>query len=605
MLRRTSRTLLATALAASVLTAPAAADQPHDEQGLAACPENAAEPDFADVADGNVHAAAIACVASLGLVHGTTTTSYDPSGDATRGQIASMLDALFDHLDLPLPPTAGIDRFDDAGDTHGEAIHRLAAAGIVQGRKDGTFGPHEPVSREQLASILVNTWSFVIGDEVSSAAPAGFDDAPSGVHAANVDAAVELDLLRGRSDSEFAPRQATRRDQAATVIARLLDRAPGHLVGEVWSLDQGTDLIHVYHGATNQELVEIDVSPQALQDAGFDDAPSGDATVPHMIEFDSQERFAFIAATAGASTIVVDARTKEVVEVLPTGAGSHMAAVTPDDSAVWVAAIGAEQMVEIDVDLHPGDPSFTIERRLDVADLLEPVEADNDWQYSSYSPVCQQYSTDSAEAWITLGPGWADGAAFVLELDSATVSAAWDPEEIRANCGVSVSEDLAVLNWSGEVVEGNNTNGEWYVFDPDSKEQIGETRDARGFDAHGVRLSPDGSVYWMVNRASDNAIVVDADSLEVIAEYDEVADTPDILDFNADGSLVYISQRGPTPISGAPHAAAGDDPGVAIVDAATGELVEVIAPPQALNDDGEVVNDIHGVAFRIRGSGLS
>ncbi len=605
MLRVSLRTLLATALALSVLTAPAAAEDPDSDQDHAACPEGAPEDGFDDVADGNVHAAAIRCVASLGVVHGTTATSFDPAAEVTRGQLASLLTAALGHLDLPLPPAANGVSFDDAGDTHGDAIHRLAAAGIVSGREDGSFAPHQPVTREQLASILVNTWSFVLGDEVAPAPTAGFDDVTGGVHQANIDKAVDLDLLRGRSASEFAPASATRRDQAASVIARLLDRAPGQLIGEIWSLDQGTDLIHVYNGATHEELVAIDVSPQALQDAGFDDAPTGDATVPHMIEFDSRERYAFIAATAGASTIVVDTRTKQVVEVLATGGGSHMAAVTPDDSAVWVAAIGAEQMVEIAVDLHPGDPSFTVQRRLDVEDLLAPIEDANGWQYSSYSPVCHQYSTDSAEAWITLGPGWADGAAFVLDLDSGTVTAAWDPDEVRANCGVSVSDDRAVLNWSGEVVEDANTNGEWYVFDPDSKEQIGEARDARGFDAHGVRLSPDGSVYWMVNRASDNAVVVDADSLEVIAEYEDVADTPDILDFNADGSRVYVSQRGPTPISGAPHAASGDNPGVAVIDAATGELLGLLAPPEAVDEDGEVANDIHGVGFRNRGHGLS
>ena len=605
MLRVTLRTLLATVLAASMLTVPAAAADQADDQDPPTCPDEVSEAGLDDVPDGNVHAAAINCVTSLGLVQGTTATSFEPDGVATRGQVASMIDALLDHLDLPLPPAAGIDRFDDAGDTHGEAIHRLAAAGIVRGYEDGSFRPHEPVSREQLASIVVNAWSFVLGEEVSADAPAAFDDLNAGAHRANVDAAVELGVLRGRSDSEFAPRQATRRDQAATVIARLLDRAPGQLIGEIWSLDQGTDLIHVYDDATHEELVEIDVSPQALEDAGFANAPDGDATVPHMIEFDSQERYAFIAATAGASTIVVDARSKEVVEVLPTGGGSHMAAVTPDDSVVWVAAIGAEQMVEIDVDLHPEDPSFTIERRLDVEELLEGVETDNDWEYSSYSPVCHQYSTDSAEAWITLGPGWADGAAFVLDLDEGAVTAAWDPEEIRANCGVSVSDDHAVLNWSGEVVEDANTDGEWYVFDPDSKEQVGEARDAHGHDAHGVRLSPDGSVYWMVNRASDNALVVDAATLEVITEYEDIADTPDILDFNADGSRVYVSQRGPSPISGAPHAASGDNPGVAVINAATGEMIELLRPPEAVDEDGEVANDIHGVGFRNRSHGLS
>ncbi len=599
MLRRSIATFLTSALTLSLMALPATAE----DEGRTACPDGAPATDFEDVDDANVHAAAIRCATSLEAIRGTSDTTFDPADDVTRGQVASLLARTLDEANVPLPPTAGQPTFDDAGDTHGDAIHRLAAADIVAGLDADTFAPNDPVTREQLASLLVRTWEFVLGDTVA-AEPAGFDDVPEGsTHEAAIDATVGVGLLVGRDADTFAPRATTRRDQAATAIVRLLDRAPSTLVGEVWSLDQGTDLIHVYDGQDGDELSTIDLSPAALQADGFEDAPTGDATVPHMIEFDSQERYAFIAATAGASTIVIDARTKEVVDVLATGPGSHMAAVTPDDSAAWVAAIGGEQMIEILLDLDADEPTFQIGRRLDVAELLAPIEAENDWEYPSYGAVCHQFSTDSAEAWVTLGPGWADGGVFVLDLASGTATHGWDPDEVKANCGVSVSDDQAIVNWSGEVVEGANTNGEWYVFDPDTKEPIGEPRDARGHDAHGIRLSPDGSVYWMVNRASDNAIVVDAQTLEVIAEYDDVSDTPDILDFNADGSLVYISQRGPTPISGAPHAASGDAPGVLIVDAQTGETVDLLAPPEATNDDGEVINDIHGVAFRIRGSG--
>ena len=41
----------------------------------------------------------------------------------------------------------------------------------------------------------------------------------------------------------------------------------------------------------------------------------------------------------------------EVVDVIETGAGAHMAAVTPDDSAVWVANIGARTFTEITLDV--------------------------------------------------------------------------------------------------------------------------------------------------------------------------------------------------------------------------------------------------------------
>ena len=284
-----------------------------------------------------------------------------------------------------------------------------------------------------------------------------------------------------------------------------------------------------------------------------------------MIEFDSQERYAFVASTAGAVTIVIDARSKEVVEVLATGAGSHMAAVTPDDSAVWVAAIGTQQLVEIPLDLDADDPSFAVGRQLDVAELLEPIETEEGWEFPSYAPICHQYSTDSSEAWVTsarVGTRVASSSSTSIRLPSH----AWDPTEVKANCGISVSDDQVIANWSGQLIEGEYTEGEWYVFDADTKELL-QTESAEGFDAHGLRATPDGSAYWMVNRASDNAIVIDAETLDVIAEYENVAVAPDILDYSADGSRVYISQRGPAPRSGAdPRRPPVTKPGVRVVD---------------------------------------
>jgi DNA-binding beta-propeller fold protein YncE len=395
---------------------------------------------------------------------------------------------------------------------------------------------------------------------------------------------------------------------------------PSSTPHEVWMLDQGTDLIHVLDERGN-EIALIDVTAGTLAAGDFAHTPTGDLVFPHMIEFDSQHRFAFVAATAGAATIVVDAESKEVVEVLNTGPGSHMAAVTPDDSAVWVAVIGTAEMVEIVVDLDAVPPTFEVGAQLEVADLLAPIEAANPtwrpvdealidengaFQYASYSPVCHQYSVGAdgtTEAWVTLGPGWAGGGLFVFDIDEPevtdAVTAAWNPAEVKANCGAVVSPDgkHVVANWSGRVQVGADTDGEWYVFDAASKELL-LTESARGLDAHGVRFSPDGRWLWMVNRNSDNGLIVNARNFEVVRDVADVADTPDILDFSPDGRLVYVSQRGPNPRTGAVHAATGSQAGVAVVHAASGRTLRVFEPEPVLDDAGAVQNDIHGLAVR-------
>jgi DNA-binding beta-propeller fold protein YncE len=397
--------------------------------------------------------------------------------------------------------------------------------------------------------------------------------------------------------------------------------SPARAGYEVWSLDQGTDQIHVYDSLGYRRVATIDVGPAALAGRGFQHVPGGPRTVPHMIDFDSQDRYAFVAATAGAATIVIDARSKEVVEVLGTGAGSHMVAVVPDDSAAWIAAIGSQEMVEITLGrLNSAQPMFELSARLKVSELLAPIEAANPawlpadpvalqpFKYVSYSPVCHQYSPDGTEAWVTLGPGWQQGGLFVLDLATHKVTAAWEPNVVKANCGVSVTADIAVANWSGRVVQDADTAGEWYVFDRASKVPLGAPRSAsfgavEGLDAHALRLTPDGSSYWMVNRSSSDGLVIDAETFMVTLEITSGLDAPDILDFAPDSSRVFVSQRGPLPVSGAPHAATGDEPGVVVLDAATGQRVAFLAPPVALNSDGVVLNDVHGVGVRTVGPG--
>jgi DNA-binding beta-propeller fold protein YncE len=398
-------------------------------------------------------------------------------------------------------------------------------------------------------------------------------------------------------------------------------------------LDQGTDEALIFN--QNRQLIEtIDLGLAALEEHGYD-WNNGGAVVPHMIDFDSEYRYAFIAATAGAATIVVDARAKEVVAVLQTGAGSHMAAVTPDDSAVWVAAIGAQHLARIDIDWDDrgaaftfGDafPLFSVPSEDQVAAGQEPrgllwdyaqSHADTqDWlngdgthsedvgrpfAWPSFSPVCHQYveNGDRTEAWVTLGPGATQGGLFVLDVTEPTdpvVTTAFDPTVVKANCGVGVTADgnRVITNWSGSTYE---PDGEWYVFDAIEHELL-DTGSSRGVDAHGVRLTPDGNEFWMVNRGSGDGVIIDARTFEEKRTLFGLGDTPDILDFSPDGRHAYITQRGPNPRSGGGHVATGQEPGILIVDVATREEVGRLAPALAEDDSDRLRNDVHGVGVR-------
>lgn len=120
---------------------------------------------FSDV-DG-VHADNIEALAGAGIAAGVSPTAFQPAGSVTRAQMATFLDRLLASVDLPLPPAAPA--FDDVapGVTHADAIGRLAAAGVVQGRTVSTYDPTGLVTRAQMASFLMRTTDLLARDAIT------------------------------------------------------------------------------------------------------------------------------------------------------------------------------------------------------------------------------------------------------------------------------------------------------------------------------------------------------------------------------------------------------------------------------------------------------
>lgn len=347
-------------------------------------------------------------------------------------------------------------------------------------------------------------------------------------------------------------------------------RPQGKQSFEVWAIDQGAGLnrINVYSPAL-RELATIELN--------------GIADTPHMIDFDSKGRYAFVANTRSGNVVVIRAVDRKVVANIPTGATAHMAAVTPDDSAVWVANIGSRTFTEIVLDLDA--ERFTPGRTVHIPS--DPLFAADGGDYPSDQPVCHQYTADSRFAYLTLGP--ADGGLVVVDLQTARIVRLYDPDEVKANCGVALSPDGTKMyaNW-GSVTQNE---GEWYVFDTATHDLVSRAGSG-GVDAHGVRFRPGTQDLWMLNRASSNAIIIDGATDEVVRELDFVGQSPDILDFSPDGQRVYITLRGPEPRSGA-HAIAGTTPGFSVLDTDSGKVLATVQPAR-----GDRRSDFHGIAVR-------
>jgi hypothetical protein len=186
-----------------------------------ACPPGRVPPDgFTDVPANNVHKSNIACVVWWSIANGTSASTYSPGGVVNRGQMASFLARLIDRTGGSLPP--GRDRFpDDNGSPHEDNINRLAAAGLVSGRADGTYGPNDPVSRAQMATFVVRAYQFRSGTTLPAGSDAFVDD-NGNTHEDNINRAAATGFVTGRLDGTYGPGQGVTRDQMATFLARVL-----------------------------------------------------------------------------------------------------------------------------------------------------------------------------------------------------------------------------------------------------------------------------------------------------------------------------------------------------------------------------------------------
>lgn len=119
---------------------------------------------FKDVFESDWYYDDVIYVYEKDLMQGTATDMFSPAVTTTRGMIVTILYRLEGE-----PSTYGLDNpFTDlTQDWYVDAVKWAAANGIVEGYGNGKYGPEDPITREQMATIL---WRYAkyMGIDVSS-----------------------------------------------------------------------------------------------------------------------------------------------------------------------------------------------------------------------------------------------------------------------------------------------------------------------------------------------------------------------------------------------------------------------------------------------------
>ena len=156
-----------------------------------------------------------------GLMSGTSSTTFAPNVTTTRGMIVTIL-----HRMEGTPPATGT-VFTDvrAGQWYTDAVAWASAKNIVGGYGNGKFGPDDPITREQMATILYRYSQYKSYDTAVSGGLSGFTDSAK-ISSYAIDAvqwAVGGGLLSGMGDGTLAPQGNATRAQAATILMRLCE----------------------------------------------------------------------------------------------------------------------------------------------------------------------------------------------------------------------------------------------------------------------------------------------------------------------------------------------------------------------------------------------
>lgn len=177
---------------------------------------------FTDVSENDWFFNDVKFVYQNGLMNGTSATTFSPEGTTSRGMIVTILWRMAGSPDMEDKiwgyPFADV----DATAYYGTAVYWARLNGIAGGYDDATFGPNDPITREQMAAILYRYAQYK-GYDVSAKADLNkFTDADeiSNYALEALQWANAEGLINGKGDGVLDPKGQATRAEAAAILTR-------------------------------------------------------------------------------------------------------------------------------------------------------------------------------------------------------------------------------------------------------------------------------------------------------------------------------------------------------------------------------------------------
>jgi hypothetical protein len=396
---------------------------------------------------------------------------------------------------------------------------------------------------------------------------------------------------------------------------------------EVWLVDQsntaGTTYggaIHIYDGndlmGTNLAGVEpTEVINLAGATASLCLASTGANPVrPHMVLFNVAHTHAILSFVASGHVVIFDAATRTPVACLRSLPGdggliqAHAAFPSPDSTYLVIANQNGERLHKVDIDYTTN--TYTLSATLNLSVLEDPILRPNN------KPICPIIDSTSSFSFVTL----AGGGMFVVDRN-LTVVGTYDNTVVHGNgCGGLEAGGSMWINSGAGAQIANPSEFDVYRFplsgysisnpvnSPAPTVVFSDDLSSPDRDSHGMVATKHGKYVWVSDRARSVLEVFAVDDSShagtiVTAGGFSSNPTPDLGAVAPAGNRVFFSTRGPNPLTGSPHAAVGDSPGLMVIQVEQGGAAGVVKGIVRISNmvGGVELADPHGIAVRITG----
>ena len=158
---------------------------------------------------------------AMGVISGYADASFKPDKVINRAEFAQIISVA---LNLPAAEASSAAGFKDWKSTASWAragIAKAFKANIIKGYEDGTFRPEQPISRSEMAVMIVNAMQKVPGSEVAAVSFTDSSQIPTWARS-YVQVAVQEGIIAGKGGNLFKPSDQATRAEAACMVSKLI-----------------------------------------------------------------------------------------------------------------------------------------------------------------------------------------------------------------------------------------------------------------------------------------------------------------------------------------------------------------------------------------------